>query len=264
VNLETAYLDALKLWDCADASYAIGLTSENLGSGPEPRVSSDGRPSADGSINRTRYWGPRIVELTGYVQGADKAERTATLDDLRGAFTLREAHVLRFTPAGQAQRRLAVVVASKLDAPMAGDPSVIEWGVTLEAPDPRMYVEALQAASFMPFDGPSVTIENAGSVAVPVVVEISSGDGTVAAIENVTTGEKIAFAPALVMDTSRHIVADTGARTLTDDGDPAPQFVDASETTWFELAPGSNEIGLDVTGASADLEVLLTWRDGWL
>lgn len=263
MNVDAVYLDDATLFDCADPSYPVGLTSENLGSGPDPRAFSEDRPTADGSVNRTRYWGPRLVELVGYVQGADRVARTAALDDLRGLFTLREAHALRFVPSGLAERHLDVVVASRFDAPVEGDPPVIEWSVVLEAPDPRMY-GALVSASYEPFTGGSLTIENDGTAPVPVVLTMDGGDGTLAAIHNVTTGEQIVFGPALGLTLASHLTLDTRARTVTLEGSPAPEVIDASATSWWELAPGTNEIEADVSAATAGLELTVAWRPGWL
>ena len=139
MNVEKVWLDDLLIFDCADKAWPLGLTMENLGSGAEPRVSSEGKPSADGSLNRTRYWGPRLIELVGYVQGPTREARTAELGALRAAFSLREPHALRYVPAGQGERELGVVVASRFDAPVEGSPPVLLWAITLEAPDPRAY-----------------------------------------------------------------------------------------------------------------------------
>lgn len=270
MNVESVYLDDVLLWDCADPAASVGLTSENLGSGPEPRTSTDGRPSRDGSVNRTRYWGPRLVELVGYVQGADRAERTATLEALRNAFTLREPHALTFTPAGMAERTLDVVVASRFDAPIEGDPPVIAWSVVLEAPDPRMYGEA-HFVSYHPFTDPNVLATNEGAAPVPVVLSLlGSGPGDITAVRNDTTGEEIAFDPVLLIGAggSRigELTVDTGAQTVTNEetGFPAPEVLDVSGTIWWELQPGDNLVEVVGTFASDGLVLQVDWRDGWL
>lgn len=270
--LERVWLDDLKLFDCTDQAWPIGLTAANLGSGPEPRVSSEGKPSADGTINRTRYWGPRMVELVGYCVDDTRAETTARLDEVRAAFSLREPHTLRFVPVGQAERELAVVVASRLDAPVEGMPPVLEWAITLEAPDPRLYDVAWTEVSYEPTAGTGTTTGlffpldfllvfstvtegsgaavlsawNDGTVATPVRLTLEGPVTSLRGIRNKTTGEELFFG-LIGLDQGETIVADTGARTITLEGQPAPELIDASANTWFELAPGENI--LDVHGA---------------
>ena len=282
--LESAYLDDLKIWDCGEPAYPIGLTAENLGSGPEPRVSSEGKPSADGSVNRTRYWGHRMVELVGYITAATKEARNGYLDDLHAAFTLREPHVLRFTPAGETERELGVVVASRLDAPIDGSPPVISWAITLEAPDPRAYAAAWIEVSYEPGQSstPShgltfpltfplafstmgggggtnvLNAYNGGSAPTPVLLTLDGPASGVTAIRNETTGEEVAFA-LIGLALGDVLAVDTGARTVTLNGSPAPWLIDASSNSWFELMPGENVLTVIGSGF-VDNQTRLTAR----
>ena len=261
MNLDSLYLDGVKLWDCADPSYGVGLTSENLGSGPEPRVSSEGRPQGDGSVNRTRYWGPRLVELVGYVQGASRADRTLGIEELRNLFTLRADHVLTFTPADGIARQLAVVVASKFDAPVDGDPGVLEWAVTLEAPDPRLYRTTPIVISNTASGTLAAT--NTDRAPTPVVLSLHGPATTLALITNTTTGETLAFNDA-TLGGSDVLVVDTGARTVTLNGAAAPQLIDTPANTWLELQPGPNVLSVTGTGFTGATILTATYREAQL
>ena len=272
MNVDRVWIDDNKIWDCAIPSYPLGLTSLNLGSGPEPRVSSEPRPSNHGSVNRTRYWGPRLIELVGYVTGADRATRSASLAALRsyftlpgGAPTLGETLTLRFLPTGETDdREMEVKVASRFDAPLDGDPPVIEWAITLEAPDPRMYGDLNSLLGAL--GGGNITVENAGDTWVPVVFGFDGAATTLTELKNVTTGEKVTLTDEISppLATSDQVVIDTGDRTAQFNHSYNPAIIDASASTWFLLKPGNNVLGATGTGFGAGARLFAEWRDGWL
>ena len=291
--LSRVALDDLVLMDCAEGVEApVGLLEANLGSGPEPRVSSEVKPSADGTINRTRYWGPRLIELVGYCADVSRAETTARLDEVRAAFSLREAHTLRFTPVGQAEHEVAVVVASRLDAPVSGWATTLEWAITLEAADPRLYLAAWVEVSYEPSggsgvvtfgldfrldfalnfstpseagaDATSLSAWNGGTTETPVEFILAGPVVALRGIRNRTTGEEIAFG-LIGLGPTDELRVETGARTVYLNGEPAPALIDAASTDWFLLAVGENVIDIDGEGFTpGDTRLTARYREAKL
>ena len=271
--VEMAMVDDLVIHDCNDYLVPIALREANFGSGPEPRVSSEAKASGHGSINRTRYFEPRMIELVGYVHGASPIDTAAILDELRGSFHLRTSHKLRFRPYGAAEDfELDVVIASRFDAPAVGWMPLMRWAVTLEAPDPRMYAATWEEVSYepsseivsgiglgFPLDLPLVFSAeygtglesllyawNDGTVQTPVEFTVT-GPASVQAIVNHTSGAQLAFS-LMTLGGEDVLVADTGKRTLHLNGVPVPEKIDSSESTWFQLQPGENAIELIGSG----------------
>jgi Phage tail protein len=277
VILEAVTFDELPLLDCGAGLFPVGLTDANLGSGPEPRTSSEGKPSADGTVNRTRFWGPRIVELVGYVATDTREELNVRLDEIRAAFSLREAHVLRFVPLGQDEHELEVVVASRFEAPVSGWQNTLTWAVTLEAPDPRLYLAAVVEVSYEPTVPAGATAGllfplafplvfstaappsggdtflsawNNGTTSTPVELTLEGPVTSLQGIRNLTTGEAVDTV-LTGLAAGDLLVVDTAARTVTLNGAAAPELVDAAGTTWFELIQGENQLDVDGAGFEA-------------
>ena len=219
-----------------------------------------------------------MIELVGYVAEGTLAESTATLDTVRAAFSLREPHTLRFTPLGQDERQMAVVVASRFDAPVSGRPPVLEWAIVLEAPDPRQYSAELIEVSYFPGTGAetthgldfpldfplffntastpggtaSLSAFNTGNVATPVVLTVDGPTTGLTAIENRTTDEAIALS-IVAVPAGHQLVIDTGHRTIELDGVSRPDLINAAGNTWFDLEPGENVLAMVGAGFIPDV-----------
>lgn len=284
--LERAWLDDLKIHDVADlANMVYALEGTNLGESPEPRVDSTSRPRAHGSTNRTRFYQPRIVQLTGYCSGSSPFATSQALDALKAKLALDgEPVVLKFRRVGGVEdERMLVVPASKLDAPIQGWESIVKWGQTLEAPDPRIYSETLKAGAYDPtgagsgsgvtfplefpleFTGPAgaqLNVENGGTYPTPPLLTITGPAATLVAIDNDSTGESIVFTGAGALAVADQLVVDVAAKTVKLNGVSGPELIDGRLTTWFELPSGLNLLRLRGTGfVAGQTQLAVTFRD---
>lgn len=287
--IERAWIDSLKIHDVADASCPYALSSSNLGSGPPPRTSSAPKPTADGSINRTKVYDARQLVIGGWVDDASPSATADRLAELKGAFRLRTPHLLRYIPYGSGiEYQLAVVAAGALEAPTSGGwVETLKWSIALEAPDPRSYVAADTIVSYEPLEyTPStfglpfplvfpldfstaspatpgvifLTAFNPGNIETPVRLRLDGPVTNLYAIRNLTTGEEIAFNTSALAGPDI-LLLDTAARTVTLNGVPAPEMIDAAGTTWFELQPGDNNLDVQGTGFTpADTLLTATFR----
>jgi hypothetical protein len=259
-----SYVDVngFRVHDLDDRSLPFALEEANFSSGPEPRNESEIRPSAHGSINRTRWYGPRIHELHGWCSDTDPLATARALADLRSVLALDgTTKTLRLRVLGDVADLTALVVqSSKFDAPVRGYQAKVRWGVTLEQPDPRYYRQPALSASGDPAAPAGLTCLNPGTFPTPAKITLK-GPGRAISFDNRTTGQSIVFKGGITIAAGDLLVTDSATRTVTLNGVLQPWLIDASATTWFELAAGVNVVA--VTGSQFTAASLLSaaWQE---
>lgn len=259
-------------------------TMLGLGS-PAPRASHSQRPRYHGDVDRTAYYGPRVINLAGWASGADPGDAWATVDTLKGWLALAGDHVAVFRRTGLAyDERVTFRVDGEVQATPRGPLSrTIAWAATLYCADPRVYADALSSGQYDPttsstgvgidfpmtfplrFAGAGTTtllVTNGGNYKTPPTLTIT-GPATPTAIDNETTGESIYFTglalsagDAVVVDVARRQVRLGAAGTVRQD------LVDASLTKWLELAPGPNSLRLRGGGfVAGQTQLAVSYRD---
>lgn len=274
--IESLYIDDLQIHGAA----GYRVEAFDVGS-PAPRAVALARPSDQGAIDATAFYGPRSIQLVGTVIGTTAAELWAALDDLKGALSLGASRVLRFRREGLSfDERCDVRVDSSLDVPLA--PSnvspVVRWGVSLFAADPRFYSNTLNTGAYDPTDsGPgglsfplafplvfdaaagagSLSVDNEGTVSAPAVFTIT-GPVTNPTLDNDTTSQSVYFAGA-DLASGDTLSIDSRARAVTLNGTTLrPDLIDPILTDWFDLAPGVNLLrlrGLGMVATETELSV---------
>jgi hypothetical protein len=251
---------------------------KGLGS-PAPRRSAFARAERHGSIDRTRFYEGRVLELEGLVRGADAWD---TFDALKQAFALGAERTLRFRRTGRSEdEQVTVRVASPLDDATRPGATLIRYGVSLFAGDPRIYGAALKSGSYDPTEslsGGGVTfpltfdlefstttathleLANEGNFSSPPVLTIA-GPVIDPIIDNDTVGESIAF--DTVLGDADTLVVDVAARSVLLNGAERLDLLVVADTTdWWELAPGTNRLRLRGTGMEAgSTELTCQYRD---
>lgn len=246
-----------------------------LGS-PSPRADRIERPRAHGSIDRTQFYGDRVLELLGVVGSDDSPATWQTFDELKGvlaALADDEDVILRVGRQGIGIDRALVRVDGAIDCNVM--PNGIVWGVQLIAADPRFYSDTLKQGDYdptvvgaggvvFPMEFPfvfgqvasgTVTVENQGNFPTPPTITIE-GPVTDPIIDNETTGESITFDATVNLGSS--LIVDVGSRRVTLDGALRPDLVVPGETTWWELVPGGNQVrlrGSSMTGGTTHLTI---------
>lgn len=275
--IEYVYLDALQIHKAG----GFGVTQMTLGS-PAPRAVAENRPSGHGAVDATSFYGPRVIELTGFVQASSFADFWPKVDDLLGGLALGSEHVLRFRRLGDTfDLQTTVRVDSSVDLPVGDVPRPFaRWGVSLFCRDPRLYAD-LTSGAYDPTDAGSgglvfplgfplvfgasgvsgaLQVENAGNVSTPPVLVVT-GPVTNPILDNDTTGLAIhtrdcglAAGDTLTLDVRRRTAVLNGTT-------PRPDLVNASLTTWWELRPGFNQIRMRGSAmASSQTELAVTFR----
>jgi hypothetical protein len=247
-----------------------------LGS-PPPRQDVRDRSRRHGSVNRTTYYQPRLLEITDAVLKGDPANIWADLDALKGAFALGTDHIIRFRRKGAAaDERMAVTVASEVQADVAFDvPGAILWSAAFMAADPRIYSDTLSIGSYQPSSGGAgglsfplefpltfssspdsalLQAQNGGNFWTPPVWTVH-GPAVNPQIVNETTGDTIATI-GLALLAGDTLTVDVAERAVLIGGTSRPDVIDASASTWGELAKGVNVIrllgsGFDIASGTA-------------
>lgn len=259
--ISEAYIDSIQILpDTGDH----GLSSiGGLGS-PSPRRDTISRPRAHGDIDFTRYYEGRVISLSGYTFGPTMEEANTKFDLLKAELLLGTDHLFRFRRIGMAEdEQLVVRAASAIDTELSGASMLIRWGVDLLAPDPRIYSASEKSGDYDPVAAGSgtgvvfplvfplvfagvatthLTVENSGNFSTPPIFTVS-GPVTNPIIDNDTTGESIQTS-GLTLAAGETIVIDVGRRVLEVAGVARMDYLDAGNTEWFELSPGSNDLRL--------------------
>jgi hypothetical protein len=249
-----------------------------LGS-PAPRRDVTHKAARHGAVDRTLWYEGRVVGLEGIIAEATPAASWAAFDALKGTLALGSTHTLKLLRRGMTdQEQMAVVVASPVDDSWGvDDHEVIRWGVSLHAPDPRIYGAVLRSGSYdpaastgaggasLPLTLPIVfststashlELVNGGNVAAPPVLTVR-GPIVNPIVDNDTLGDSVGLVYPL--GASETIEVDVAARTVKLNGAERLDLLDVPNTTWWELAPGSNRLRLRGSGVAVG-QTLLTCR----
>lgn len=235
---------------------------------PAPRGDRTLKAARHGAIDRTLFYEGRVLSLEGIIAEATELAAWNKLDTLEGKFALGAARTFKFRRTGRPDdEQCAVTVASPLDAVVSyEEPKIIRWGVELFAADPRIYGATLRSGSYDPaastagggaliplvfplvFTTSTAThleLSNGGNFATPPVLTIK-GPVTNPIIDNDTLGKSIFITYSL--GSSDTVEIDVAERTVKLNGAERLDLLNAQDTTWWELAAGTNRLRLRGTG----------------
>jgi phage-related protein len=252
-----------------------------LGS-PTPRTDVTLLAGRHGAIDRTLYYQGRVLELDAVIAEADSGASWTAFDALKQKLQLGSTHVLKFQRSGISdQEQLEVVVAGPVDEAISPFfPTAINWGVSLHAPDPRIYGATLRSGSYdpaaaasgggvgmpltFPLSFPTTTathleLTNNGNTASPPVLTIQ-GPVINPVLDNDTVLESLSLVYSL--GSSDTVEVDMAERTLKLNGALRYDLLSTDPVKWWELQPGTNRLRLRGTGMATG-KTLLTcqYRD---
>lgn len=284
LSLTQAWIDDLKIHDVDDPDIVYSIRSANRKLTPR-RVEFD-RAQRDGTIDRSKFYGSQIIDLAGYVSAPSDVATDDAYDALCAKLALSERssssssptpeHVFRFRRLGRLEdEEIAFKVGGGPEAPQEGWGRMVRYAVTLVGPDPRVYSAALKSASYDP-----TSAQASGGVAMPLVMPLvftSTTPGELVAynagtrktpplltvigpvsnfaIDNATTQESLVFGASL--GSSDQLDIDVDARSVKLNGAERKDLLDGSQSTWFELEPGENDLQLRGSGMAIG-QTLLT------
>ena len=246
---------------------------------PAVREAATNRPDADGTIDETRFVGPRVVTISGQAVATAAASRSAVLASLAPFLDPAARPVLVYAIDADQPARLLNLRGSDLTAP-ATHPSISSFQAAWKTPDPWSYSNTLHSVSVPPSSTTtgrtyplvfprhypagtttSVTATNAGTRPTKPIFRV---DGPASAI-TIYGGGVVAFLPSFGVDAGRHVTVDcTNHPAMLDDTYNVFGQIDFANTTWPVFAPGvNNTVQLDASATSTTTLLTCTWRDAW-
>jgi len=244
---------------------------------PSVRPVVDERPLADGTDDRTAYFGSRIVTLDLLATG----NRQTSMDAI-GPFVVPEARSYLYYQSSPGFERRILLRAASVDAPWDGPPGKLEMLVAWEAPNGTAETATQQNATLnavvppgpgfefdltfdlvFPEDSPagSTVVTTLGNAKCYPVIRLY-GPCEFPRIENYDDGRRtLDFDITLGEDD--YLEVDVRAKTVLLNGNASQnryQTLDFATSEWWVLRPGDNRVRYypDVYSGSARAE--LSWR----
>lgn len=266
--------------DPSDPNF-VGVITEVTGlDSPDVRESSDDLVEFDGGIHGDFFYGRRPISLTGTILNPASAAQRNTRQILltRASDAMRGDAVLKWTPSGMSEQQIAVRRQQPLRVTGGWQK---QFQMQMVAEDPRIYSSALHTSTAttsaststagrtypkvfpIPYSASAplgqLLVTNAGSSTTYPLVRIY-GPGNNPVISNFTTGQSIRLIYGigagdwLTLDMLNHTV-------LLNDSTSRYSAVDFTNSEWFGLLPGVNDlrIAFDTYIAGSSLQV--NWRD---
>lgn len=230
------------------------------------------------------YLGGRSITLTLEVNAATDAALATRFEEVTAAYQVGAEQALVFQIPGVAGggKRLVYARPRGLSAPIG-----LEWlyrlpiiTVRFDASDPRLYAftESSEADTLPTTEGglefnetPPLTFgavstgglfecDNEGTFPTSPVIKLT-GPVTNPRVTNVTTGQTTEL--ELTVSSGDYVVLDAGARTVLLNGTASRYSSLASDSEWFDLEPGVNEIRYEASTTTSSA-ITVTFRSAWL
>lgn len=238
------------------------------------------RSGRRGSRNLTRYRDDAQIVLNGMLMGNSADNTWSEYDAVAGAFAdaVDTDQTLKWT-AGNGLALQRTVRLTSLDSPLSVGPDVLSYQATLRGSDPNVYSQIQQESFAVPlgstsgggftfpftfpfhFQPPASTVAaytNGGFIPTPPILTLNGFLSNPViqlepGIEMVFNGS-VAASDQLIIDAdARTIMLNSTVNRLS--------LLDAGQSTWFDLPPGSGTITLLAEAWSAGAGLSITWRD---
>jgi hypothetical protein len=266
--------------DPADRDFTGYLEAVSGLDGPDVRESSELYVQGDGGIHSDFYFGRRPITLSGTFDtsqfGTVRNQKITRL--LRATNAMREDATLSWTATGGLPVEVRV---RRQNSPRVSGGRVKQFQISLVAADPRIYGQSINigqvaagATSTAGFTSPllsplqsgaapagQVIVDNVGNAGAPPILSVY-GPVTNPEVVNVTTGETLSFIYTLAA--GEHLDVDSSARTITVGGANRYSALNFAASTWWELAPGQNDIRLTATSFSSGASLVILWNHAWI
>lgn len=274
LTLESPGLDRLELDD-----WTAGWVVKSVEVGaPQVRESVSNRPSAHGTIDRTRFVGSRAVTasvaaVAGPLELRQLVDRLAPFLDIGRRLTLTLGD-------GGDTRQLAV--RSNGDTPIPWEHAgLLELSVGWVTVGEPFWLGTERATVLTPFapaaaGGPTppvtppLTLPNEDRATAGFVVNAGSaaahwtatvyGPAVDVGVENLTTGKRVVLT-GLVIGDGQVAVIDSLTKTVTVDGESRFSAVNATVSTWWTLPPGRSQLSVPTTSWLNPARVFFEHRD---
>lgn len=271
--------------DQADPDY-VGVVTEVGGmDAPDLTESAENMVQEDGGLHGDFFYNRRPLTIDGMLLNpVDATERNNRMLKLSGATdALRGDAVLRFQPSGMEMLRTTV---RRQNGPRFAGAWQKTFQLGLVAEDPRIYSDTVYSQSVAaaltgaPTQGRAfpetgnitygagdtagqLSITNTGNATTYPVLTIT-GPGNFPALINATTGYTLYLTGT--MSASDVIVLDTNPlrrSVILNGGLSVYSRLRFSDSTWWGLIPGINDIRLTFASFSTGAAMGIQWRNAW-
>jgi hypothetical protein len=141
-----------------------------------------------------------------------------------------------------------------------------QFQIALVAADPRIYASAIKEETFSP--NVLESVENSGTMSTPPTVTIfgpSTGTMNTIEVHNHSTGEFLVLAPAYALGVGQSIIIDFANKTIQrETGTNIYDQIVFASSSWWQLAPGPNNIEYHASGTTTNSTMVLRWQDAWV
>lgn len=270
--------------DPTDPNYVGVITDLSGFDSPEVRESADDLVGMDGGIHGDFFYGRRPITMSGIVLNPTTAlDRDQKLDKLSAAtdalransilnwtdnagvakfLTLRRQQPIRFTGAWQKEFQLPMVAADPRIYSVALNAQEVSASVSDPSTVGRGFDESFDVVYGPMAPNGQLLVTNAGTTTTFPVLTVT-GPGVNPQISNVTTGQAIYLNYTLAAGET--LVLDTLNRTVLLNGTSSRyNALDFTNTSWFGLVPGVNDLRIAFNSFTAPAKLAVQWRDAWL
>lgn len=248
---------------------------------PKVRTSNILRPLDHGAFPGNDYLPTRVIEIDVVVEGATDAIFAANMDALGMACATQPVELpLTFQLPGRGNRLVNCrPAASDVPVDMNHKYRIPMKTIQFEATDPRIYDVAVQSTnltvptvsgglafplafplSWGSATGSSQILTNAGSFGSRPIVTIT-GPLTNPKVERVTPTDLFILLN-IALGVGDVLTIDFQAKTILLGGTASRYFALDPTSTWWELAPGANQVQLSATSGSGSASV--AFSSAWL
>lgn len=243
------------------------------------------RPSAHGAINGSRNTDGRLIVIDGRTYSTSSfAEAADEFRIIAGAAleTLDVgAALLKWEEDGGLALQALVKLHGELEPPVEIGPNVLAYQAQFLAEDPRAYSQTLNTST----GGELAVSEGGWTFPSPLPITFEASSGGTAAVNNegnrptppvfriygactnpqiLLVGTSLRIALTGTVAAGDYLEVDTARRTIKINGSsPALSFLDAANTTWFELPKGISTIQLLAGSFDASARCDVVYRSAY-
>jgi hypothetical protein len=281
VRLEASGLTSLTLDEAS--GYAVRAFDPGF---PVVRRVAEDRPDSDGEIDRTAYFGARVVALTVALFPTDTLTMQQVRDKFRAfAHPSTRAYIYYRQADTEDERRLAII-ADQQNQPMTNpflQELTAQWrapdGIEEAATETEVSVSADAGAEAgraydLTFDrtypasnvAGAVIVTNLGNIPVDPILRLY-GPCTNPRIENATDASKSLRFTGVTLAAGEYLEVDVRNRTVRANGDAAANRysnLDFTLSQWWRLLPGDNNIRYFPETFTAGAAAVLIFRSAWI
>lgn len=270
-------------FDLDDTSNGVVLTEKDFGF-PAVREVVDDYPDNHGVVDRTAFFGQRVISCSGYIVDRPGKPRSETLNTIRSYCMPFARPTLKFQIDSSAGTYYATLRVDNQSIPVINSVN-FKFNMTWKT-DPffrgddqsgttghvgsGITSQSLWTVPFFPMDfalgsGSSLNAANTGMLETWPIIKIY-GPLTNPTVTNLTNNRQIKIDGLTLNAGTEYILINTKTRTVSygSSGTSLLSYVDYAVSSWFPLSIGANTLTLDGSGPTGDTLMIVEWNNLFL